>query len=276
MPVYNFLDRTAQFDCEEGNNQALLDSSGNGNNLNDSLSVPGGATGIIGDARGTCKSGDRHFETVYVADNAWDIRGATSCTMAGWFQATNTEQSHVFSIDDRDGANAAGQAFVMVLRETNTGVNPGPWVFMGDGATRFVGASFKVNDAVSISTSTWQFFAGGYNATTNKLFGFWGKSAGVSYYKEATGVVGGFGYVGTNTSTLFGKFNGEAGTAEMLVDHCLWWNGRALTEEELGIVWNNHAAISFNELSGSTGVLDAADVTAPHFRRTQRLRANRR
>lgn len=247
---FDFTDRTAQFEAEGLTGAQLEDTSGNGNHLQDSLSVPGGATGIIGNARGTCRSGDRHFKQAFSAGNAWDIRGAVSCTMAAWFNAVNAGQSHVFSIDDAAGANAAGQALVMVLRETNTGVNPGPWVFMGDGLTRFVGASFKVNDAVAIFTGVLQFFAGGYDAVRNKLFGFWGKAPGESYYREVDGVVGGFGYVGTNTETLVGKFNGEPGTAEMLIDHALWFKGRALTERELGIVWNNHQAINFDALSG--------------------------
>jgi hypothetical protein len=47
---------------------------------------------------------------------------------------------------------------------------------------------------------------------------------------------------------MIGKFNGEAGQAQSYVDHGLWFNGRALSEEELGIVWNDHTGLSFDSL----------------------------
>lgn len=249
---YDLTDRTAQFAAEGATGTALVDGH-NSNDLEDNLSVPGGATGIIGDARGSVKSGDRHFRKAFSAGNAWDIRGAVSCTMAAWFKPLNLEQQHSFSIDDAAGANAAGQAFVMIARETNSGGNAGPWVFMGDGLTRWAGASLKPKDTVTLTINAWNFFAGGYDAARNKLFGAWGRAEGEFYYKEVTGVVGGFGYVGTNTETLVGKFNGEAGTAESLIDHALWFNGRALDERNLRIVWNNHAGLSFDRLRQSDG-----------------------
>lgn len=258
MPAFDFTDRIAQYDAEEGDNQELVDGSGNGNNLLDSNSVPGGRTGIIGDARGIIRSGasNAHLRAAYVASGPWDVRGLTSITMAGWFKVLNTEQQHVFLLDDPAGTNGARQAFNMILRETNTGGNAAPWLYMHDGsASRFVGGvSLKVEDTLaSISIGVWYFFAGGYDAIRNKLFGFWGVQAGESYYKEVDGLVAGFGYAGTGSEAMIGKFNGEPGDADMHVDHLLWWNGRALSESNLAIVWNDHVGIDFNALSGVTG-----------------------
>ncbi len=247
VATVSFTDRTGQYDAEEGNGVELLDGSGNGNHLEDNLSVPGGVTGKIGNARGPCQSGDQHFRKAYAAGGPWDIRGLTSCTWCGWYQILDTQQSHAFSIDDRLGSNAEGQALVLIPRETNTGPE-GPWVFMGDGITRWTGASLKIHEA-TVALNTWQFFAAGYDAGRNKLFGFWGRAEGESYYNETDGVVGGFGYDGTRSEALIGRFNGGVGTAEINVDHAVWFNGRALTESELKkFFWNNHAGIDFADL----------------------------
>jgi hypothetical protein len=244
---YDMTDRTAQFSAEESTGTELTDGF-NSNDLEDNLSVPGGFGGIIGNARGTVKSGDRHFRKAYAADNAWDIRGLTSCTWAAWYYITNAKQHHLFSIDDAAGANAEGQALILVPRETNTPPE-GPWCFMGGGVTRWVGASLKIATA-TVTLNSWQFFACGFDAQRVKLFGAWGRSAGEFYYNETDGLAGGFGYDGTNTETMIGKFNGEAGIAESYVAHGIWFNGRALKESDLRILWNDHAALPFDQLRG--------------------------
>lgn len=258
MASFDFTDRTAQYDAEEVGGSALLDGSGNGNILQDSLSVNGGVTGHVvsdgGDARGPCRSGDKHFRQAYVASGPWDIRGLTSCTMAGWFKQINDEQSHVVHLDDPAGTNGTRQALVMVLRETNSGGNAAPWLYMhGGSASRFVGGqAMKVEAAgPSVALNVWYFFAGGYDAIRNKLFGFWGVQAGQHFYKEVDGLVAGFGYAGTGSEAMMGKFNGSGiDIAEMHVDHVLWFNGRALSELELRAVWNDHVGIDFSQLTG--------------------------
>jgi len=264
---YDFLNRTAQFDCEEaGSGSALLDSSGAmpANDLPDTLSVPRAANAALGFARGTLRSGDRHFTKNFGAGNAWDIRGLVSCTFVGWMKVDIAEQGFGFNIHD---ATAAGrQALILIPRETNFESTPGPYVAMADGLTSFMWKQLKVNDAVSITLGEWFYFAGGYDAVRNKVFGAWGTLAGDFYYNEIDGWVAGFSYTGTGGTTKIGFWNGEAGTSQDNVDHSLWFNGRALTETELEINFNGGVPLPFDQLqvidSGSTGGVTAAQTFA--------------
>lgn len=257
--AYDFTDRTAQFDAEESAGTELLDSSGNGNHLEDNLTVPSVVSGKIGQARGPTQSLDQHFRKAFAPGGPWDVRGEVSCCWLGWYMLLNTEQPHGFEIEDAAGANAEGQALVLTLRDINTGPE-GPWCFMGGGVTRWVGASLKIAEQTVIE-DTWQFFAAGYDAVRGKLYGAWGRDVGEFYYNETDGPAGGFGYDGTNSETMIGRFNGEAGTAEINVDHSLWFKGRALDEADLRILWNNHAALPFDELISLGGRIVEGTVT---------------
>ncbi len=245
MTPYDFSDVTALFDAEEASGSALLDVSGNENDLPDTLGVPGGITGIIGDGRGDLRSGSEHFTLNFSAGDAWDIRGVTSCTWAGWVKVLNTEQPYFFSI--HDPASESRQALSLIVRSL-VDTTPGPLVQMADGITSFNTKDVKVNAAVTLQLDVWQFIAGGYDAVRNKVFGAWGVAPGEFYYNETDGFAAGFGYSGSGAVTRVGHWNAEAGTAEIHIDHSMWFKGRALTQSELAIVWNNHQALPFDQL----------------------------
>lgn len=262
MASFDFTDRTAQFPADEGASGAILtDTSGNGNFLEDNLSVPNGIAGHVSDtsdsglSRGFTRSGDRHFqEGVTSPALAWDIRvtgtpgGLVSCTFAGWVNLLNLEQGNYFSI--HDPASASGQAIIIVARETNSGGPAVPWVVMHDGLISFNGRAIKVSQThADIALNTWQFVAGGWDSVRNKVFVAWGVKSGEFLYNETNGFAAGFQHTQTKL-TKIGFFNGEPGQAQMYVDHMLWFKGRALTEAELRIVWNNHVGINFNKLKG--------------------------
>ena len=240
---------SAQFDAEEATGSALLDSSGGSNDLPDTLSVPGGITGIIGDGRGELATGDKHFTLNFAADNAYDIIGKTPCTWAGWVQVNNAEQSYSFNM--HDPTTAGRQALILIPRETNFEATPGPYVAMADGISSFNWKQMKVQ-AQTIALNVWQYMAGGYDAVRNKVFGAWGRSVGEFYYNEIDGFAAGFGYTGTGGTTKVGNWNAEAGTGNIRIDHSLWFNGRALSERELRILWNNHEGLPFDRLKRSS------------------------
>jgi hypothetical protein len=251
MALFDFTDRTVQFACEEPDfGDFLVDDSGNGNDMNDA----GGntsVTGHVGLGRGQLRSGpgNEFFSKAFSAGNEYDIRGQTDCTFTGWIKLHNVEQPAFFSI--HDAILASGQALFIDGRSTAP-TQPGPRVIMHDGISVGAGVALFINDAVAIAQEVWQFIAGGYDATRNKLFGYWGRAIGESFYNEVDGVAAGFGYSGVSSDTALGFWNSEAGLANISIDHILWWNGRALTEAELDIIWNNHVGINFATLSGDT------------------------
>lgn len=263
MPPFDLTDRTAQFPADEGGIGILTDTSGNGAFLEGNLGVPNGIAGHVSDtsdtglSRGLLRSADRHFqEGVTSPDLPWDIRvtgtpgGLVSATWAGWVWLDNAEQGYFFSI--HNPASAAGQAFILIPRETNSGGTASPYFAMADGLVSFNWRSVKATALDTIPLQTWQFVAGGWDADTNTIFSFWGKEPGLHYYNTAAGFAAGFQHTETNRAKV-GFWNGEAGQARMYVDHMLWWKGRALTEAELELVWSNNVGLDFNALSGFTG-----------------------
>ncbi len=268
MTAFDFSDRTAQFDANEATGVALLDGSGNGNDLNDVLGVPANTGHVVSDgggARGLLRSADRAF-TRGVVNNAdpWDLRvtgtpgGLISVTFTGWVWLDNAEQGHFFRIHS---VALAGQGCVLYPRETDSGGTASPAFSMADGIVPFNNRFVKATALDTIPLQTWQFVAGGWNAVTNRIFCFWGKSPGTHFYNEEDGFAAGFNYT-SNAIDIpgIGFFNAEAGQARMRIDHMLYFKDRALDEAELEIIWNNHVGIDFSQLSGDT----EADEATPY------------
>lgn len=262
MASFDFTDRTAQFPADEGTNQILTDTSGSGFFFQDNLGVPDGIAGHVSDtsdtgaSRGSLRSNDRHFQAVGSSPQLpWDLRvtgtpgGLVSCTWTGWVYHINAEQGYFWSI--HDPVSAAGQAIIVIGRETNSGGPAVPWVAMADGLSLFNFRTVKVTQShADIALNTWQFVAGGWDAVRNKVFVAWGVQPGEFIYNEADGFAAGFQYTLLDR-TKVGFWNGEPGQAQLYVDHCLWFKGRALSALELEAVWNNHVGIDFNLLTGT-------------------------
>jgi hypothetical protein len=270
MPEFDFTDRTAQFAADElslGDN--LIDGSGNGNFLDDSLGVPTGIAGhVSGGSRGLLFSADRSFVRSTGPAAPWDLRvtgtpgGLVSYTWTGWVWLNNAEQGSFFSI--HDPVLASGQAVLINPRETNSGGTPSPWIAMADGITPFNFRAVKPDAVNTFPLMTWQFVAGGWDKVRNKVFGFWGRSPGNFSYGETDGFAAGFNYTVNAANVKLGFFNGEPGQAQMYIEHMLYWKDRALTQAELELIWANHVGIDFNALSGVAGD-DAAKAAANYY-----------
>lgn len=194
---------------------------------------------------------DAYFARAFAASDIFDIRGQVSCTMAMWFflPATNTDGPTGFTI--HNPANANGQALQLVNNHFTVGVNPAPLFLMLDGLSAFNALIVQATDAVSPPADTWQFNAGGYDAARNKIFHFWGRAAGESYYAEADGFAAGFGYTGAaGCQNSFGQYEGPGGGTNIAqrIDQSIWWKGRALNQAELNFLWNNHAGRALDDL----------------------------
>ncbi len=180
----------------------------------------------------------------------FDVRGATSMTVAGWcrLKADATGDPHFLSTHGVSSADE--QAFETLMIHNTLGANPSPSFDMEDGLSAFNRLNVQANDQVTMAVDVWQFVAGGWNSVTNKIFNFWGRAVGEHYYKEADGFAAGFGYDGTS-ETYIGKFTASGGngiSAQAAMDQTMWWNGRALTEDDLVFLWNDHAGRALNNL----------------------------
>lgn len=197
----------------------------------------------------------RHFKQPFVASDAFDIRGAVSCTIAQWSNrkagaGAANEGSNIFTIHNPAAAN--GQAIFHIDEHQTFGANPSPAFFMLDGITPFNFKAVQANPALSVIAGTWNFFAGGYDAGSNTIFNFWGRQTGESYYATAAGFAAGFGYTGAAGCEVgIGQFAaGPGGITEVLMDQMMWWGGRALSQTDLDFLWNNHAGRALTDLTG--------------------------
>lgn len=238
--------------CNESSGD-LLEING-GLTLTEVLTM-GTAAGIVGSdllSRGPSTSLSTFFQTAFSAGNAFDIRGLTSCTFTGWINipAANADgEPWVFSnhaVNDPDG-----QSLVIFTREESSGPGGGagaPGISMYDGITNNNIVFVSVSGTLDLLPDVWHFIAGGWDAVRNKVFIFWGRDATSEFYNEADGFIDGFGYVGApQFAQILAQRTGVA-ASRSLIDHVMWWKGRALTELELSFLHNSHKARGFNNL----------------------------
>ena len=251
---FPYTDFSAGYDFEElsGN---LLDRNGS---LDLTLvgTVPSIDPGKFGKARGPTLAigspGPDYWNRSHTNGDGWDIRGATSMAAFVWVQlGETTGQPNAVSIHDT--VLAAGQAFVLNARETNSGNIGSPRFTMHDGITPFVGAALDANAAndLAMATGIWQAVGCSYDAPTNEIRCFWGVSPGVSHFNTAAGVAAGFGYSGTPAGIIAAaKHTGGGVPATLNMDSLLFWNNRSLTQLDFLNLWNNHVGLSFSQLGG--------------------------
>lgn len=250
MASFDFSDYTCGYKMEGITGSIAVDEAGN-QDLEDNLSMPGGIVGKFGDARGPSGFNGPCLQKAFIASSAYDIRGLTDICMAGWYQNNLNLTGNPFSFSIHSGTVATGQAFVMQTG-AGSGLDNTPFMWMADGLTLFNLKTLKFDELVTgiISLDTWYFVAAGWRAATNISYLFWGKAPGEHYYIERDGFAAGFLYTGVGSFTRCGFFSGVGAACAASFDQQLWWNGRALSEEELVILWNNHDGLLFSELVG--------------------------
>lgn len=234
------------------------------------------ATSIL--ARGAIEplggaSNNRYFVKAGAVGDIWDVRGSVSCTFAVWFKpyASNTLGTNVFNF--YEVTDASVQAMAMPSNHPTAGANEAPLVTMFDGLTAFNGVSVQATDTVAIIKDTWNFQAGGYDAARNKLFHFWGRQAGQYFYDEVDSFAAGFGY-SASFPVAAGRYISSApfspgSNQKVDIDQILWYNGRALTEDELVFLWNNHSGRAFDDLNTSPiPLVDSVDLSHGDYRNT--------
>lgn len=255
MSVFDFRDYTCGYKMEEATGQAAIDEAGNQNlPVNGSPTLPGGITGKFDDARGPSQHLEASFLKEFIADSAYDIGGLTDICMAGWFQNNfKGLLNDPFSFSIHSPTVATGQAFIM-RTGAGSGSDNTPLMWMADGLSLFNLKLLQFDDAVTgiISLDTWYFIAAGWRKDTNICYLFWGKAADEHYYIETAGFAAGFGYSGVGAFTRYGFHSNVGQQCEASFDHQLWWNGRALSQAELILLWNNHAGLDFDSLSSSS------------------------
>lgn len=193
-----------------------------------------------------------HFRKAFSAGDIFDIRGKVSCTMALWVQLGDPAYPFAFSIHGErlNPGGANGQAFWLTVHDSNNS----PRFFMLDGLSAFNSKDVHANSSVAVlPVPAWQFIAGGYDAARNKVFCAWGRQAGEFYYDEADGFAAGFGYDGTGTETGFGQFVTAGGGGPLNLDHAIWWKGRAVSQEGLNFLWNDHSGRALSDLVSDLG-----------------------
>lgn len=275
---FNLSDYTEAWRCNEAANTENLLGFRGVQDLTRSLTPGVSVVGHVADPVGNFGSrgpfspvggttSNTFFQKPQVQDDIFDVRGLTSCTFAGWFKikAGQTGDPYFFTI--HDPASVDGQALLISTRHSAFGSFDNPHISMFDGVTPFIGEALDIGDSVDTPLDAWQFLAGGYDASRNKIFGFWGRDVDESYYAETDGVVGGFGYShdsvgGTSAIGQYTVTGGNGVAAQFSCDQCMWWNGRALTYPEIVFLWNNHVGRRLDEL--------VQPPAGSHYRRVQR------
>ncbi len=246
-------DFTLGYRCNEASGDLL--------EINGGLTWPvivgvGSAAGIIGSdqlSRGLTTSLSNYFDVAFSAGNAFDIRGLTSCTFTGWINiplANAGGEPWLFgnhAVNDPDG-----QALAIFTREEITG-GPGggvgaPGISMYDGLTNNNIVFVSASGTLDLLPDVWHFIAGGWDAVRNKVFIFWGRDASSEFYNEADGFAAGFGYVGAPQTASILRYRQQSTTARSLIDHVMWWKGRALSQDELSFLHNSHLGRDFGNL----------------------------
>lgn len=249
----NLADFTLGYRCNEASG-SLLEIRGG-------LSLPvigsmGTAAGIIGSdklARGLSTSETNYFDLAFSAGNAFDIRGVVSITFTGWIKIPSANaggEPWVFS--NHAVGDAAGQAIALFARAESVGPGGGvgaPAVSMYDGITNNNTRSAITSITLDLLPDVWHFIACGWDSVRNKVFCFWGRDSSSEFYDEVDGFAAGFGYSGAPQTASILRYRDGAAATRSLIDHVMWWKGRALTETELSFLHNGHLGRGFNDLA---------------------------
>lgn len=274
MPLENY---TEAFPCDEtGGTDALVGvygyswSHGGGGDVDSQTGKVPDTTPL---ARGPYEpigaiTGNRyHRETSAGIDDIFDIRGVTSFTLTQWVKryAGNSLGTTLGSM--YDVSSASRQAFT---GRTRTNAQNSPSLFMMDGVTAFAGVQVYPNILLAMPDDEWQFFSYGYDAVRNKIFAGWGRGAGDWQYNEEDGLAAGFLYSlapSLHMGYLIPASPFTNGSDQRVdVDQVVWYQGQALTEDDLQFIWNNHDARLLSAISPGGGFLS-------HYNRVQRRKA---
>lgn len=256
--VYNWSSTGAAGGLGSSNNGHIEDPAGN----NKSRGLSEGIGGV---------SNDRYMHSgTTVQGDIWDIRGATSCTFVGWFFVPSGQAEEPMWFTLHEATTAPFQALWSWCNHPTFGATPSPMCGMLDGVNAFNSLFLQANDALPTLLDVWQFQAFGWNSATNVLFHFWGRAIGEHYYAETPGFAGGFGYNAINANAAMGRFiaapPGDGQDSQMYSDQNVWWNGRALTENDLLYMWNNHAGRTFSDLVGGSHTIDNIVLESADYR----------
>ena len=263
LAVFDFSDYDAGYDCEEASG-ALIEVDGNSNLDFPITGAIGSVSGKLGSGRGPTLAlgspGPDYWTRPYLSDPVFDIRGLHSFSVLAWVKLLDlTGQHNIFTI--HSASDEEGQAILMIARETNGSSSGAPQLHLLDGITPFVGPAFNVlgdyiagtnNQFPKQVTGNYTFIAASFDVVANVMRIFWGRRPGEYHFFSGAGLAAGFGYDGSAStgSPGFGgvnvaKFTGGGVPASFDIDQIMWWKDRALDEDEMVTLWNDHAALDF-------------------------------
>ena len=285
--AFDFTDKDATWLCEEALGTNDLDAVEGGTK---DLTVVGtnalSVTGKFGQARGFTKAigeiNASYFRQDQVSGDAiFDIRGATSITVCGWYSLVNTGDGKPTFFDIHSVA-VAGQAINSWFKHdswANVTLNGVPVMDMEDGLIAFKGLLFSANHdpTPGVLQNEYQFMGITYDAVLNKQRIFWGERGGAFgggqyHFSEMRGFVGGFKYprqTGSGSPNFqgvgFARFTGGGLPAQANIDHLMYWKGRAFRLNDFLNLWNAGAGLENDDELVNEAPVGAAESDAYHF-----------
>jgi len=248
----DYSDFTRGYELEE-NNSGLGASEVNGNGDIPIFNAVGkelsSLTGF-GFARGPLRTithiTPAYFSEPTLSDAGFDIRGDTSMSVCYWIQVDNSSAGAPHGVSIHDPSTAEGQAFVSY--PYNQGQVGTPVMLMFDGITIFNSVSAFNATAPAPLNSTWYYVGGSVDKVTNEVRCFYGRAPDEFYYDTVPSFAAGFGYdatgLGAGEGVHIGRYDGLGlSTIFDKMDQILFWNGRALDEDDFRRIWNNGVGV---------------------------------
>lgn len=208
------------------------------------------------------------FVRVPTPSDILDIQGHTSWAFTGWIRVRSGETGEPWfagNLDPNTGL-ASDQAWRILPHHSSFGDGV-PAIQFLDGISAWNNTILTPTEAMGVDFpyGEWQFLACGYDGVRKKVWIFWGRDVGESYYNETDGYPAGFGYDGTGEFWI-GKYNNAGGgnNGEFASQQCLWWQNRVVTQADLEFLWNDHVGRAANDLINlDDGIASSLTVQNP-------------